>query len=211
VYYRVYAERQHIKQSEADIKLLFRSGFTIYAPCAYWLLALPDEVAAEILAEAYLHPVNPQVHALLRFAALFGVEFSAWLYSRWRAKWEKYAQPPKFYWTFKEMREKTSTDARLVATRMRPTSSILLPGEPTITAAELMAAPERAATLLSKACVAAFDNKADAGVFRTYARNLDCYAYGPAVTARGGKLGEVLQRVIGDRKSGDVSEPTDPD
>jgi len=209
VYYRIYAERQHVKQPEAEIKLLFRSGYTIYAPCAYWLLALPDDIAAEILVEAYLHPINPQVHALLRFAILFGVDFSAWLCGRWRAKWGRHPQPPKFYWAFKEMCEKTSIDPRLVATRMRPTSAFVVPGEPTVTAAELVAAPERAATLLSKACIAAFENRSDAGVYRALARNLDCYAYGPAVMARGRALGGALQRVIGDRKSGDVVEPAE--
>src|SRR6185369_2371239 len=61
VYYRVYAELQHVKQPEVETKLLFRSGFRIYGPCAYWLLELPDDMAAEILVDGYLHPTNPQV------------------------------------------------------------------------------------------------------------------------------------------------------
>lgn len=209
VYYRIYAERQHIKQPEAEVRLLFSSGFTLYAPCAYWLLALPNDLAAEILVEAYLHPINPQVHALLRFAILLGVDFSAWLDGRWRAKWDKHPQPPKFYWTFKEMCENPSVDPRLIATRMRPTSAIVVPGEPTVTPAELLAAPERAATLLSKACIGAFENRSDASAYRSLARNLDCYAYGPAVMARGQALGGAIQRLIGDRKSGDVLEPSE--
>jgi hypothetical protein len=209
IYYRIYAERQHVKQPEVEIKLLFRSGFRIYAPSAYWLLSLPDDMAAEILVDGYLHPINPQIHTLLRFATLFGLDFSAWLCGRWQAKWGRHPQPPKFYWTFKEMCEKASGDPRLVATRMRPTSAIEVPGEPAVTAAELMATPERAAALLSKACMGAFENRSDAAAYRRLARNLDCYAYGPAVMARGRALGGVLRKVIGDRKSGDILESAD--
>lgn len=105
------------------------------------------------------------------------------------------------------MFEKSSIDPRLVATRMRPTSTIEVPGEPPATAAELMTTPERAATLLSKACMGAFSDQSKGSAYRTAARQLDCYAYGPAVMARGRALGSVLQNVIGDRKSGDVVDP----
>jgi hypothetical protein len=207
VYYRIYAERHHVKQPEFEIKRLFSSGFKIYAPCAYWLLALPDEIVAEILVDRYLTPISPQIHALLRFAILFGQDFSAWLLGRWRAKWNRHPQPPNFYWTFKAMCENALVDPLLVATRLRPTSAIEVPSEPIVTAAELVATPERAATLLSMACMGAFENRSGAGTYRTLARNLDCYAYGPAVMARGRALGGALQKLIGNRRSGDVSEP----
>jgi Putative DNA-binding domain len=209
VYYRIYAERQHVRQSEVEIELLFRNGLRIYAPSAYWLLALPDKAAAEALVDAYLHPIYPQVHALLRFAVLFGEDFSDWLFARLQAKWGMHPQPPKFYWAFKEMRAKAAVDPRLAATRMRPASTVEVSAVPAVTALELMAAPERAATLLSKACMDAFATKSNASACRALARNLDCYAYGPAIMTRGRALGSALQRLIGDRNSGDVLETTE--
>lgn len=209
VYYRIYAERQHVRQSEVEVKLLFRNGLRTYAPSAYWLVALADKEAAAALVDAYLHPINPQVHALLRFAVLFGDDFSAWLFERLQEKWGRHPQPPRFYWAFKEMRAKASVDSRLGATRMLPSAAIGVPGEPSVTVQELMAAPERAAALLSKACMGAFANKSGASGFRTLARTLDCYAYGPAIMARGRALGGALRRVIGDRESGDVLETTE--
>jgi hypothetical protein len=206
VYYRVYAERQHVKQPEDDVRMLLHSALAMYAPSSYWLLALTDEIGAQILAHLYLHPVSPQVHALLRFATLFGKDFSAWLFARWRAQWGRHPQPPKYYWAFKEMFEAGAGDARLVATRMRASSTLVFPRTTPVTAAELVAAPETAAALLSKACMGAFENRSDAGLYRTLSRHLDCYAYGPAVMARGAALGAALQKVIGDRKSMHVDE-----
>jgi hypothetical protein len=39
--------------------------------------------------------------------------------------------------------------------------------------------------------------------------NLDCYAYGAAVMARGRALGDALREIIGNRTNGDVVEPAE--
>ena len=208
IYFRVYAERHHVAQPEQDLTLLFRTAMTtIYAPSAFWLLALPTKVTAEALAEVYLRPVSPHVHSLLRFANLFGSDFCTWLYSRWHARWRRHPQPPSFFWAFKDMRARSATvEAQLAATRMSKSSLISIPGEQTVQAGELLSDPERAAALLSKVCMKAFEAKSDAGACRALARNLDCLAYGPAIIARGKELGSALQSIIGNRQSADMVE-----
>ncbi|MGB8831594.1 MAG: ATP-binding protein, partial [Candidatus Sulfotelmatobacter sp.] len=60
IYYRVYAERQHVVQREDDIALLHRSAvLDLYAPALFWTLSLPEAAVAETFAELYLHPRSP--------------------------------------------------------------------------------------------------------------------------------------------------------
>src|SRR6185295_14507727 len=98
IYYRIYAERQHVQSSIEHNSLLFHHGIAeFYAPYIYWATLLPDEVAAESIKELCLHPKNPQVNSLIRISSLLGSDFQTWLNMKWEAKWKKHSQPPAFY------------------------------------------------------------------------------------------------------------------
>jgi hypothetical protein len=64
VYYRVYAERQHVISTGAHPPLLARTGLcAFYAPHLFWLLHLNDAAIARLLADTLAHRVHPRVLA----------------------------------------------------------------------------------------------------------------------------------------------------
>ncbi|MCX7175111.1 MAG: ATP-binding protein [Proteobacteria bacterium] len=208
IYYRVYAERQHVTQTETNVALLFHSGaIQFYAPSLFWLQALPKEHVAEIFLEIYLNPVSPNIHFLIKSAIILGEEFSDWLFNKWHLKWANHPQPPSFYWRFKEMIGRAKTeDMRLVATKTSPTSLIIV-GDESVTVSTLMDKPERAAALLSRACMRVFEGaKAE---MRSIARQLDFISYGAAVRERGSELTEAIIRTVGDQVAGAANEVDD--
>jgi hypothetical protein len=158
VYYRIYAERQHVHQPEESLALLLRNGIVdFYAPAFYWAIALPDKYIAEILSELYLYPTNRHGYNLMRIAVLLGQDFCDWLFAKWKARWKNDAQPPSFYWTFKEMMVgMKGSDGRLVAARRSATAQIVIDGEESIAVKDILDKPELAATLVSKACMRVF-------------------------------------------------------
>jgi len=205
VYYRIYAERHHVAQSEDDIGLLLHSAVTeIYAPAAFWMITLPEESIAESFRELYLRPKTPQIYCLMRTAVLLGNDFCQWLLDRWESKWKRDPQPPSFYWTFREMMAKAkSSDPRLVAARSSATAELDISGEGSVAMAELLKAPERAATLLSKVCMKVFEGEAS---LRTSARSLDYFAYGGEIVARSERIANSVREAIGDLEAGDFRE-----
>ena len=83
VYYRVYAERQHVTGPDEQISLLARTALMdLYASMLYWLLRLPAESAGGLLKELYGNPKSPQVHALLRIVTLLGPQAVSWLWDK---------------------------------------------------------------------------------------------------------------------------------
>lgn len=205
IYYRVYAERSHVAQNEDDVALLFHSGVVqFYAPCLFWLLALPKEIVAKIFLEIYLNPVSPHIHFLIRSAVLLGEEFSDWLFNKWQLKWASHPQPPSFYWSFKEMIGRAKVeDKRLVVTKTSATSQIVV-GNEIVTVGELMAKPERAAALLSRTCMRVFEGAK--GEMRTIARQLDYLTYGSAIHETSSELTKAIIKAVGDQAAGSGNE-----
>ena len=205
VYYRIYAERHHVIPTEANLDLLLHSALSdFYAPFVFWILSLPVSIVASALAALYLSPKTPYIHALMRTAVLLGSDFSQWLYGQWDAKWKEYSQPPSFYWTFKEMIKKAEeVDYRIIAARVSAKEQLSVEGETSVSVAELIEAPERAASMLSKACMIVFAGTTSG---RTIARKLDYLAYGSQVRARSGEIVKSVSRVVGNREAGDVVE-----
>jgi hypothetical protein len=203
VYYRIYAERHHVGQSEEVLALLLRSGIAdFYAPALFWTLALPDSFIVQLLAELYLYPTNRHVHALIRIGLLLGSDFSQWLFGRWRDKWKNHPQPPTCYWTLKQMiGEMGVTDTRLLAARISPASRLQFGGEPSIAVKDILDKPNQAAALVSKACMRVFQGDND---YRAIARNLDYIAYGPDLQLRAPTIVNLVMKTIGDRDAGDV-------
>ena len=204
VYYRVYAERQHVTDNDQNLVVLLNSALDSYSPAFYWLLRLPDSDVAQTLLRLYLHPKNLQTRTLVRLAILMGKDFSGWLLSKWQKKWVRHAQPPAFFWTLKEMvRKAEGSDARIIAAQTSATGEIEVPGAAAGQVGDLLRRPEKAAALLSKACMCVF--LGDSTV-RGAARRLDCLAYGLEINKRAPDLSKALIKAIGDHLP---SEPQD--
>jgi len=208
VYYRIYAERQHVKQSKEIVAHLLHTGIAdFYAPALYWALNLPDKHIVDNLVKLYFYPTNRHVHYLIRIALLLGDNFCQWLFERWNVKWANYSQPPNFYWKFKEMlRETKDTSPLLMAARTTSKGHFSLPDESPATVMELLARPEIAASMLSKACMWVFKGKNDC---KGLARNLDYLAYGPELVKRAPQIASQVIKVVGDRGAGNLLEPSE--
>jgi hypothetical protein len=205
VYYKVYAERQHVSQREDDLLLLLHSAVSdFYAPAIFWILKLPDELAAQAFSRMYLYPKTPHIYSLVRLSVLLGKEFSGWLYEKWHRKWIRHPQPPSFFWSFKGMISRIgAVEPRIIAARTTPTSQFSFPGAPPVGVQELMEKPERAASLTSKACMKVFEGDS---AMRSIARDLDYFAYGPSLVERTRELTRAIRKAIGDQEAGDVVE-----
>jgi hypothetical protein len=208
VYYRVYAERQHVTQNEQNYLLLLNSGaIDSYCPAIFWLLHLSDPIVAQTLLKLYLQPKSPQIHTLMRLAILLGAQFSTWLFSKWQKKWGRHSQPPSFYWTFKEMLAKLEkSDARVVAARTSIAAQLQVPRAAAVRVEDLLDKPDKAAAMLSKACMSVFEGISSE---RSTARDLDYLAYGLEVEKRASALSEALIDAIGDRPPGEALESTE--
>lgn len=203
IYYRIYAERQHVLQREDDLGLLLHSAVCdLYAPSLFWIGAVGDTVVAEAFAELYLRPRGNAIHALLRLSMLLGGDFCDWLCGRWDKKWKRHAQPPSFYFTFKEMKEQAlDLDPRLAAARVRAGASLDLGGNP-VAVDDLLGNPQMADSLLSSTCMTVFQN--DQPEARSAARMLDYFAYGLQVHGRASGIARAIRNRIGDHEAGDL-------
>ncbi|HTA21929.1 MAG TPA: ATP-binding protein [Terriglobales bacterium] len=205
VYYRIYAERHHVKQSSEERAVLLHSAVCdLYAPALFWAVALPPEIVAGTLADLYLNPRSPGVHSLIRMSVLLGTEFYEWLFEKWHRKWKGHAQPPTFYWGFRQLRSKTAdTDPRLLAARAGKTTVFAVTGEETAGASKLLDNPQLASSLLSAACMRVFQGDKE---LRGTARGLDYFAYGPQLLELGRRIGTATIKLIGDREAGDLRD-----
>jgi hypothetical protein len=205
IYYRVYAERQHVLRRDEDMSLLLRSAIDLYAPGLFWALSLPETAVAETFAELYLHPRSPMIHCLLRLALLLGTEFCDWLHGKWHSKWQRYSQPPAFYFSFDEMRSTAATvDPCIAAARLTANAQVRV-DDLFVGVGELIESPQKAASLLSTACMRVFEGHAE---MRPAARALDYFAYGLQVRNRAPGISRAIIRAVGDQEPGDLGETT---
>lgn len=87
IYYRIYAERQHVFPQKETLELLARAGLVdFYAPALFWMLNLSDDTIAQIFTDLYQQPRTPQIHSLLRLATILGDDFSQWLFEKLSSK-----------------------------------------------------------------------------------------------------------------------------
>ncbi|MFI5396184.1 MAG: helix-turn-helix domain-containing protein [Candidatus Binatia bacterium] len=191
IYYRIYAERQHVESEEIRVSVLARTGLRdYYAPNLFWLLRLPPEIAADVIRRAAEELKAPQVNGLIRLAVLLGQDASDWLWSRFEKQWGTHSQAPDYFWSFKEMRKRKITEPRLAALRITGRALVDVPGGPPLPADALLAKPLEAASLLSRACVKVFGGEKE---YRQSARYLDVLAYGAEIAAAGPGIIEALR------------------
>jgi hypothetical protein len=205
VYYRIYAERHHVRQSEGTQRLLLRNGVAdFYAPALYWAVTLPAKQIIETLVDLYLYPTNRHVHSLIRIGVLLGADFAQWLHGQWAEKWKRHAQPPSFYFTLKRMlADLKDTDPRLVAARVSLSSKIEIGDAKPVSVRQILDTPERASMIVSAACMKVFEGVDEC---RQVARDVDYLAYGAAMQRRAQEITECVIKTIGERKPGDVTE-----
>ena len=205
-YYRIYAERQNVRQDQVDVgRLLHAAACEFYAPNLYWVGQVSAITIAETIKEIYLEPKNPQVHWLIRLAVLLGSRFSEWLRKKWEEKWQRYTQAPTFYFTSRDMLRAVDegADRRLVATRSTPTTTVAVPGEQECSYADLIGNYTRASELLSKACLAVFNGNRD---LRSTARNLDSLTYGAGLIQRSDEIADAVAECVGTLLPGEAAE-----
>lgn len=205
VYFRVYAERRHVKQDRAEIAKLFHAGASeFYAPNLFWATEMSDELVAETFEAIYCAPKSPQIHWFMRTALLLGNEFCRWLYERWHKKWHRYSQPPSFYFSFQEaVGAMSGSDLRLQAARLSPAATVVVPGEPEVSVSRLLDDPEKAEKVLSSACIAVFRGNTKV---RSVARELDFLAHGLDLMLRHKTVAEAVKGAIGDKAPGDPDQ-----
>ena len=207
MYYRIYAERQHVLKQGESVELLLHAAVSeFYGPGLFWALALPDESIAAAYLDLYRNPRSPQVHSLIRIAPILGEEFARWLLGKLSAKWGAHPQPPGFFWTFKSAVERlNSLDYRLQAARLSVKSLATLGLDDKVSVPELLDAPSRAAALVSAACMVAYEGS-DGGQSRSIARNLDYLAYGAEVRKRGEGISRAIMRAVGRQQVGEFTD-----
>jgi hypothetical protein len=202
LYYRIYAERNYVKQPQNCISMLYCTSVNVfYAPHLYWLTQLSIDTVSKNFAQLYFYPKNPTIHILIRAAILFGRDFCDWLLERWNAKWKRISQPPSFYFTFKEMlREVGKADPLLVALRTSSSKQFYVHDKEPVRAHDLLKDPRMAASLLSDSCMKFFRGDSSD---KTISRYLDYFAYGNLVQANS-KYIEAIQTEIGDKLPNDL-------
>ena len=182
IYYRVYAERQHVIQPQSTIAVLGNAGLhDFYAPSLYWLLKMDTSDAAAAMKRIVAEMGNLQIRALMKVATLLGPRVSDWLWHAMMQHWGNHSQKPDYVWAFEAMRDKPSSDPRLTALRSTGKTSVGLPGGTSPTYATLLSDLAQAPGLLTKTCMAVYEGQKQ---LRHSARCLDLIAYGAEVETR---------------------------
>jgi hypothetical protein len=191
VYYRIYAERQHVLDN-GNFELLARTAFlNFYAPGLFWFLNIPSDKCAKIIFDIYRDAKQPYVHHLVRIAGLLP-PLSDWLTIRWENRWQRHPQPPRYTWTLKSIRnEKKKKDIRLAVTSTIANTPLTV-DDITTTYARLLESPQEAAALLSKSCMSVFEGSQEQ---KSMARKLDIMAYGKLLSTRSAEIVEALNKI----------------
>lgn len=197
VYYRIYSERRKVKQQSADFEMLLFRGLADYLPFLFWCTKLSDATIAAHLADLVLLPKGKDAYSLSRVAPLLGNDFCEWLLSKFKKKWGKYSQPPAVYWQIEKLSGNILTsDRRLIASRMGPSSLVPLTGDKQVLLSEVLAEENYLEDLVSRACLEVFNGEKQ---FAEVARNFDYLAHGRALTQRDLNIASTVKDIVGDR------------
>ncbi len=181
VYYRIYAERDHVSYDVKNIELLARTGLGFYAPHLFWLAILPPKSCASIVLDFVRLEKNLQMILIIRFAVLLGSDACKWLFSKLYTKWSNHPQPPNYYWSLKSLVERDwKKDCRFVALKKNTSSTLMLPDELIQHSLESFTEDQTAASSgLSRVCFSVFGgNKSH----KDNCRVLDVLTYGKEIT-----------------------------
>jgi hypothetical protein len=207
IYFRVYSEREQVKQSDADIAQLLYAGIAGYNPFLYWCYTLSDRIIAEHLADIVLRPKGNEVNSLIRLTPLLGADFREWLNGKFTKKWGTYSQPPAFYWRVKNIQTGIGLDApRLLASRLSLQTQVDLDDISAKPVREIISDESALHMIVSKACLEVFRGKKE---YRWIARDFDYLAHGHVILQRALGIVELTKQLVGDHLPNDDEEATE--
>lgn len=193
VYYRIYAERQHVEDVEDQQRRLAQVAIIkFYAPMVYWLTKLSPQSIAGLMQAIPLTSKSPHVRMLCRLTTLFGNCAVEWMSDGLQKAWKTYGQKPDYYFAFKKMIADTSDDRRLAALQLSPRSRLEIPGEnQPISVKDLLSRPKESANFLSRVCMRVFDGEM---TLRSLSRTLDVISHGADVERLGPEVCALLPK-----------------
>lgn len=179
VYYRIYAEREHVDDNEEYQLLLAKTALTkYYAPGIYWFLHLKDDMCAKIILDFVESMKEPYVHAFLRIIVLLGDQAVNWLSGILEKRFKNNRQRPRYYWSFQQLIEKRKDnyEKRLQALRMNVGHRLELnDSEKDIHINDILNDISVGSKYLSKACLNVFNGSHKD---KNMSRVLDILVYG---------------------------------
>lgn len=193
VYYRIYAEREHVDREEKIQVLLAKTAFSkYYAPGLYWFLNLDATICASLILDFVKSMKHPYVHSFLRLVILLGDNVSSWLENILKERYGNHSQRPTYYWTFRDMRNRKAVmERRLLALRMSANKRLELPGDQKpMMLNDLLKNTDLASQYLSKACFNVFSGiKSEKNISRI----LDILAYGKLIEEKANHIAKALK------------------
>jgi hypothetical protein len=205
IYYRIYAERQHVDPRHDNFQLLATTALSkLYAPALFWVIRLPAKVVAGIMNSILANPRSNYIHMVCRIAVLLGPRVTEWLAEMLESDWKNHAQPPDHYFSFKKMKARShAEDRRLIVLQQSSKAKVTIPAAgQDIPLTDLLDEARQASDYLSKTCLAIFNGD---HTLRSLARQLDVIAYGadfcPLETAVADALEKTRPMVIEDAVS----------
>lgn len=192
VYYRIYAERYHVKVDTAQLQLLAKTGLSdIYGPVLYWLNRLSVTETAHMVRDMCHNPRIPFVYTAIRIVVLLGSDATTWLHDLWEQRWHNFGQKPEYCWRIKAiMAAEPRTNRRLLALRtLSGVGQQVNDGEHTYTVEELLSDQKLAAACLSNACLKVFEGDKE---FRSLCRQLDLITYASEIESRAAEIASLL-------------------
>lgn len=177
LYYRIYAERQHVNYNIDTFELLAKAGMMeFYAPFLYWITRLPADRIVKILFEIYDQCKAPKINNLIKIVILLGVEAIEVFGGLFESKYERVSQKPDFYYSFLELKKSKKVNLILRALKVTNNSKLeLLNKEKEYTFGDLLDNNNLSINNLSNECLSIFNGKITQ---RSVARELDFLAYG---------------------------------
>ena len=195
IYYRIYAERQHVDPRHDSFELMARTALSkLYSPALFWLVRLPPQSVVHIMRTILSHPRSNFIHLVCRIAILLGPRVTEWVSEKLENDWKNHAQPPDHYFSFKKMRARSDTeDRRLIALQQSGKTKILISASGReVALTELLDDAHQASDLLSKTCILIFEGDHK---LRPLARQLDVLSYGAELCPREDAVAEALEVV----------------
>ncbi|MFW6130081.1 MAG: DUF3644 domain-containing protein [Atribacterota bacterium] len=105
IYYRIYAERNHVEKSLENLKLLTEINLEkIYSPFLFWIDLLNEHDVEEIVKKYTYKSKYPMINNLIRLVTLLGIKNLNWLKEIFDKEYGKISQPPTYYFSLIKIR-----------------------------------------------------------------------------------------------------------
>jgi hypothetical protein len=177
LYYRIYAERQHVNYNIEMFELLTKTGaMDFYAPFLFWMTRLPADRIVRILFEIYDQCKSPKINNLIKILILLGDEAIEVFSKLFESKYQRVIQKPDFYYTFYKLKKSKKENLILRVLNETRKSKLQLSQQPKdYSFGELVDNNHLSINQLSNECLNVFNGKISQ---RSVARDLDFLAYG---------------------------------